>query len=126
MGDFKTIHIFGFGTVQVIKKDSNVQALKNDVATAADAVIDEVWDKRPTDHTGQKEYHAINVFQNLFVDWQPKEKIKGFRIKMSELNSTLFDNLVDEIDFLNLQNQNAPITPTPSTPPTPPINPPTP
>jgi hypothetical protein len=112
---FSTIHIFGFGTVQLITKDKNIQLPKSDVIASVDAVIDEIWDKRPIDHTGQKEYHAINIFNGMFVDWQSKQKgVKGFRIKMSELDATLFEDLANEIDFVDLQRQNTRPTTTPT------------
>jgi len=98
MSTFNTIHIFGFGVVQVIGKDFNVQTAISNVQVQADACIDNVWSKKPADNTSTKEYHAINVFNNMFADWQPKVNVeKGFRTKYDQLNSSLFDALANSI-----------------------------
>ena len=69
---FNTIHIFGFGTVQVIGKDLNVQTSITNVQAQATACIDNVWSKKPADNTATKEYHAVNIFSGMFADWQTK------------------------------------------------------
>jgi hypothetical protein len=98
MSTFNTIHIFGFGVVQVIGKNFNKQVPIADVQVWADACIDNVWSNKPVDNTGTKEYHAINIFNDLFADWQPNIKgEKGFRTKYDQLDSTLFDGLVTAV-----------------------------
>lgn len=105
MSKFNTIHIFGFGVVQVIGKDFNKQVPIADVQVFADACIDEVWSKKPADNTSTKEYHAINIFNDMFADWQSKIKgEKGFRTKYDQLDSSLFDGLVTAVR--NVQNVN--------------------
>jgi hypothetical protein len=97
MSNFSTIHIFHFGTVQVIGKDTNIQTSITSVNSEAQAVIDNVWSKKPNDADHQnntKEYHAINIFDGMFADWQPKVKgEKGYRTKISDLDSSLIDAL---------------------------------
>jgi hypothetical protein len=91
---WNTIHIFGFGTVQVISDTQNVQAPMSAVQTQADAVIDDIWGKKPADYTGQKTYHAINNFNELFADWLPKEDgVKSFRVQAADLDQVLLDAL---------------------------------
>ena len=98
MSTFNTIHIFGFGVVQVIGKDFNVQTKIQNVQVQADACIENVWSKKPADNTDTKEYHAINVFNTIFADWQPKGKNeKGFRTKYDELDAKLFDDLATSV-----------------------------
>jgi hypothetical protein len=93
---FKVIHIFGFGTVQLITEEFNIQTSITKVQNQANACIDNVWSKVPS--TIKKEYHAINIFSNSFVDWQTKvEGEKGFRTKYEELDDTLFQNLAQAI-----------------------------
>jgi len=91
---YNTIHIFGFGLVQAIYKDRNVQASITKVSAEANAVINNLWDNKPADYDGTKEYHAINIFNGLFADWQPKIKgEKAFWVKFDKLNSSVIDSL---------------------------------
>jgi hypothetical protein len=97
MANWSTLHIFGFGDVQVISKDGG--ATKK-VATLSklQAVIDNVWSTKPTDNTSTKQYHAINIFEGMFADWQTKvPKEKGFRTEYSKLDNSLIQQLVDEV-----------------------------
>lgn len=97
MGNWSTLHIFGFGDVQVITKDGGTTK-KASTLTKLQAVIDNVWSTKPTDNTSTKEYHAINIFEAMFADWQPKvPKEKGFRTEYSKLDDLLIQQLVDEV-----------------------------
>lgn len=99
---FNTIHIFGFGTVQVITDTQNVQCPITDVQAEADACIDNVWGNAPTDYTGTKSYHAINTFYDMFSDWQPDvQGDKGFRVPYADLDNTLFEALATKVLSLN-------------------------
>lgn len=99
---FNTIHIFGFGTVQVITDTQNVQCPIADVQAEADACIDDVWGQAPTDYTGTKSYHAINTFYGMFSDWQPSvQGEEGFRVPYSELQSSWFEALATKVLSLN-------------------------
>jgi hypothetical protein len=98
---FNTIHIFGFGCVQVITDTQNVQTDIANVQTEADACIDNVWGNAPTDYTGTKSYHAINTFNGLFSDWQPNvQGEEGFRVPYSDLNNVLFETLANKVLLL--------------------------
>lgn len=98
MATYNTIHIFHFDTVQVIGEGFNVQCPISKVQSEANACIDNVWSKKPTDNTGTKQYHAINIFDNMFADWQPKVKgEKGYRTKYSELDASLFEALAQAV-----------------------------
>ena len=91
---WNTIHIFGFGTVQVISDTQNVQAPIADVQAEAQAVIDNVWANKPADYTGPKTYHAINNFNTLFTDWLPNTPdAQSFRVEAANLDQTLLDAL---------------------------------
>ena len=95
---YNTIHIFGFGLTQVISKGKNVQTSTDSVIVQANNVIDNVWANKPANYDGTKEYHAINIFDDLFADWQPKIKgEKGFRVKFENLDSTHLDNLANAV-----------------------------
>jgi len=98
MSKFNTIHIFGFGTIQVIGKDLNIQTPIANVQAQADACINNVWSKKPVDNTATKEYHAVNIFSGMFADWQTKIKgEKGFRVEYKDLNASLYEALVQAV-----------------------------
>jgi hypothetical protein len=95
---FNTIHIFGFGTVQVITETQNVQADISLVQAQADACIDNVWANKPADYTGTKSYHAINTFYDMFSDWQPNvQGEQGYRVEYANLDSSLFEALASAV-----------------------------
>ena len=98
MANWNTLHIFGFGDVQVITKDGGATKKASELTTLQ-PVIDNVWSKKPADSPiTTKEYHAINIFEGMFSDWQPKEpKVEGFRTPFAELDATLIQALVDEV-----------------------------
>jgi hypothetical protein len=97
MVNWSTLHIFGFGDVQVISKDGGATK-KASTLTKLQPVIDNVWSTKPTDSTINKEYHAINIFEGMFADWQTKiPKEKGFRTEYSKLDNSLIQQLIDEI-----------------------------
>lgn len=98
MATFNTIHIFGFGVVQVITNDKNIQTPITTVQAQADACIDNVWSKRPQGYAGAKEYHAINTFNDMFSDWQSKNRTdENFRVPYAELDAALFEALATAV-----------------------------
>lgn len=94
MADFSTIHIFGYGETQLIKKDYNEKAPTADLSSVA-PVVANVYSKKPTDSQAKSDYHAVNIFHNLFADFQPKEG-KGFRVKWDDLDKSKIDALVSQ------------------------------
>jgi hypothetical protein len=97
MSTFNTLHIFGFGDVQVITKDGGKTKKASDLTTLQ-AVIDNVWSKKPSDNTGTKQYHAINIFEGMFADWQSKvQGEKGYRTPYLELDKAAIEALVAEV-----------------------------
>ena len=101
MKNFNTIHIFGYGETQLISSDSN-KKVATSVLTKVQAVIDNVYSKKPADNNAGTEYHAINIFNDMFADYQPKTREeKSFRVKYVDLDATLINELVEEIKALN-------------------------
>jgi len=95
--EYNVLHIFGFGDVQVNKQDGG-KTKKAIELTKLQAVIDNVWSKKPSNNAATKEYHAINIFNGMFADWQTKVKgQKGYRTEYSELDETLIKELVEEV-----------------------------
>jgi len=98
MTEFSTLHIFGFGDVQVILPDGSGATKKASDLTMVQPVVDNVWDNRPEGYTGTKQYHAINIFDNMFADWQAKvDGEKGYRVQYVDLNNLEIMALVDEV-----------------------------
>lgn len=98
MTTFNTLHIFDFGTIQLISKSGPAIMKKASDLTTLQAYIDNVFSKAPADFVGTKEFHAINTFDGLFADWQPKiNGKKGFRIPFTEIDQALLDALITEI-----------------------------
>jgi hypothetical protein len=91
---WNTLHIFGFGTVQAISDTQNVQAPFSAVQAEAQAVVDNVWANRPKNYVGEKTYHAINNFYELFSDWLPNSPdSQSFRVQAADLDQSLLDAL---------------------------------
>lgn len=98
MSTFSTLHIFGFGDVQLIMEDGTSTTKPASTLTTLQAYIDNVWGNAPEGYTGTKEYHAINTFNDLFADWQPSvQGQKGFRVPFPSLDQALLDALILEI-----------------------------
>jgi hypothetical protein len=97
MSNWSTLHIFSFGDVQVISKDGGA-IKKASTLKKLQAVIDNVWSTKPNENTSTKEYHAINIFEGMFADWQTKiPKEKGFRTEYSKLDESLIKQLIEEV-----------------------------
>lgn len=95
---WNTLHIFGFGTVQVISDTDNVQAPISAFQTEVDAAVDNVWAGKPEGYTGPKTYHAINNFNTLFSDWLPQSRdAESFRVEAANLDQALLDTLAEAV-----------------------------
>lgn len=97
--ELSTLHIFGYGETQVIGKDGETPVSKKVTSsqlTGVQAVVDNVYSKKPADSTASADIHAVNIFNNMFADFQPKEG-EGFRVPFEELNKALIDALVAEV-----------------------------
>jgi hypothetical protein len=103
MKTFNTIHIFGYGETQVIKEKDGKKVSSSELS-ALQAVIDNVFSKKPEDNAASIAYHAINIFNDLFADFIPSNKDeKSFRIAYSELDAALIEALVVEIDAIEIE-----------------------
>lgn len=95
---WSTIHIFGFGTTQLIGKDLNKQ-VPSLALTTLNAVIENIYSLKPTDVVASTDFHAINLFNDMNASWLPKTKEdKGFRVEFKDLDITLIDVLVAELE----------------------------
>lgn len=97
--ELSTLHIFGYGETQVIGKDGETSVSKKVASSqlsGVQAVVDNVFSKKPADNTSTNDIHAVNILNDLFADFQPKEG-EGFRVKWEELDKALVDALVAEV-----------------------------
>ena len=94
---FDTIHIFGYGETQLIGKESN-KKVSTSVLKSAIKVVEYVYSKKPIDNNATIEYHAVNIFNEMFVDFIPKLKgQKAFRVPYADIDSKIIEELVQEL-----------------------------
>jgi len=95
-----TLHIFGYGEVQVIGKDGNAGVNKKvpvGSLSGVKAVVDNVYSQKPADNNSPNIYHAVNIFDGLFADYQVPGEFKSFRVEFDKLDKSLIDALVAEV-----------------------------
>ena len=95
MATWSTIHIFGYGETQLIGENVNFKTATSNLL-AAQSVVDDVYSHKPADSDASASYHAVNIFNGMFSDFQPNSGT-GFRVQYAELNQILIDALVEEI-----------------------------
>jgi len=106
--NYTVLHIFGYGETQVIGKDLN-KKVNSSSLTKLQAVVDNVYSKKPADNNAGTDYHAINIFFDEFVDYIGKfdlsqnnnNRNNTFRIDFTEVDSNLIDELITEISAIN-------------------------
>jgi hypothetical protein len=91
---YNTLHIFGYGECQVITDTENKKVPTED-CPSAQAVVDMVYALKPEGNTAGTDYRAINIFNDMFADYQSPEG--NFRVDYSELNAALIDAVVLEV-----------------------------
>lgn len=98
--NWSTLHIFGYGETQLIGENLN-KKVSTSALTTVQAVVDNVYSFKPEGNTATKEYHAVNIFNDMFADWQTSQQgVEGWRVQYPELDATLIEALVAEIEAL--------------------------
>lgn len=95
-----TLHIFGYGETQVIGQDGEENINKkvpSSELNGVTSVVDNVYSFKPLDNLSPNEYHAINIFNDMFADYQPKGEFKSWRVPFADLNKGEIDALVAEV-----------------------------
>jgi hypothetical protein len=95
MGNYNTLHIFGYGECQLIEDTENKTVPTDDCPSAQDVVV-MIYALKPVDNNAGTDYRTINIFNNMFADYQSVEG--NFRVDYSELDSELIDQLATEIE----------------------------
>lgn len=93
--EWTTLHIFGYGECQAIGKEYNKKINKSSL-TSAQAVIDDIYAKKPQDSDASASYRVITIFNDMDGRYFP-EQGKTFSVKFSQLDASLCQALVDEI-----------------------------
>jgi len=91
------IHIFGYGETQLI---TEVESLKYETKnlTKVEPLVEAVWNLKPADFQGEKEYHTINFFDKKNVRWISENH---FNIEDNESLIPLIEELIIEIQEYN-------------------------
>jgi len=98
MEDF-TIHIFGYGETQIIKKDVNFKTKTSDL-TKVQPLLDALWAEKPEDVTGGDDFQSVTFFNYDLKQWLGKKDEASFRIKGEDTLVVLIDELIAEMTAL--------------------------
>jgi hypothetical protein len=107
MKSWSTIHIFGYGESQIIGTGDDDKGFSNKVATSGltkvSAFLDDLFTHKPEANTSVKtEYHVVHIFHGNEARFLSKTKdVKGFSVKLVDLNQTILQELVDELSTAN-------------------------
>lgn len=93
--EWSTLHIFGYGESQAIGKDYNKKT-KTTSLTTAQAVIDDIYSKKPVNNNASAQYRVITIFNGFDGRYFP-ETGDNFSVNFSQLDPVLCQALVDEI-----------------------------
>lgn len=99
MSNFSTIHVFGFGTVQVVKENGG--SVDAAAVTSLAAFVDHIKTFKPADVT-LADYHVIHIFNNFDIRYLGKTegnfKTKAhFSVKISEVDPAIYNAFVNEV-----------------------------
>ncbi len=94
MGNYNTLHIFGYGECQIITDTENKKVSSED-CPSVQSVVDMVYNLKPIDNPAGIDYRTINIFNDMFVDYQSPEGT--FRVDYDKLDLNLINQLITEI-----------------------------
>jgi hypothetical protein len=96
MATWSTLHIFGYGETQLIGEDFNKKVLTSEL-TKVQAVVDNLYSFKPEDNTATEDYHSVNIFENAFGSYIPKDA-EEWRVTYTDLDAVAIEELVAEIE----------------------------
>ena len=95
-----TIHVFGYGETQIIKKDVNFKTATSDL-TKVQPLLDALWAEKPEDVTGGDDFHSVTFFNHNRKVWSGKKDQASFILKGKEDTLVaLIDELIAEMTAL--------------------------
>lgn len=95
MSIYNTLHIFGYGETQVITETEN-KKVATDSIVGVQALIDDLYSKKPADNPATSDYRVISIFNDMFADYSD-DLGNSFRVEYAELNAALIDAVVLEV-----------------------------
>lgn len=99
MENYNTLLIFGYGQTQLIT-DTDSKLVNSDELASLNAVIQDIYSKKPSGNISQENYTRIAIYNNDFADWVNNSPDDYFKIAYTELNQLLINSLVLEIKAL--------------------------
>jgi hypothetical protein len=95
MEKYNTLHIFGYGEIQVITDTEN-KKVATDSIVGVQALVDDLYSKKPSDNPATSNYRVITILNDMVADYSDEEG-NNFRVDYSELNAALIDAVVLEV-----------------------------
>jgi uridylate kinase len=92
---YNTLHIFGYGEIQVITDTEN-KKVATDLIVGVQLVVDDIYSKKPSDNPATNQYRTITILNDMFADYSDEDG-NSFRVDYSELNAALIDALVEQV-----------------------------
>lgn len=99
MENFNTLLIFGYGQTQLIT-DTDSKLVNSDELQSLNAVINDVYSKKPAGNKAQEDYIRIAIYNNDFADWVNNNPDDYFKVSYSDLDQALINLLLIEIKAL--------------------------
>ena len=104
MGQFSTIHIFGYGETQTIGQTNNGKVVSSSLTTLT-SFVDHVKTFLPSTGVTLTDYHVIHIFEGTDVRYlgqgtEDRTVETSFSVTWSQIDQTLLTALVDEIILL--------------------------
>ena len=96
MENYNTLLIFGYGQTQLITNTES-KIVNSDELLSLNAVINDIYSKKPLENNSQQDYIRIAIYNNDFSDWVNGNPNDYFKVPYNELNQALIDSLVLEI-----------------------------
>jgi hypothetical protein len=94
-----TIHVFGYGETQIIKKDVNFKTATSDL-TKVQPLLDALWAMKPEDVTGGDGFRSVTFFNFSTKQWMGKKDEASFTIKGEDTLVAQIDELIAEMEAL--------------------------
>lgn len=104
MGQFSTIHIFGYGETQIIGQTNNGKVESSSLTTLT-SFVDHVKTFLPSTGVTLTDYHVIHIFEGTDVRYlgqgtEDRTVETSFSVTWAQIDQTLLTALVDEIILL--------------------------
>ena len=101
MGQFSTIHVFGYGETQIIGGTNNGKVMSSSLTTLI-PFVDHVKSFLPVTGVTLTDYHVIHIFNGsdvryLGVGTEDRKEDTSFSVKYDQINTVILDTFVNEV-----------------------------